>query len=120
MTDNHTLFERRKRRVRYRIRQQLQGRLRLSVHRSNQHIYAQLLDDASGRTVATASTLEGALRSSLKNGSNIDAAKAVGTLIAERALAAKVDEVVFDRGGYLYHGRVKALADAAREAGLKF
>ena len=120
MADNKALFERRKRRVRYRVRQTLEGRTRLAVHRTNLHIYAQLIDDEAGRTIATASTVEPSVRKGLKSGSNIEAAQAIGKLIAERAKAAKVSEVVFDRGGYLYHGRVKALADAAREAGLKF
>lgn len=112
-------FERRKRRVRYHLRQRAAGRVRLSVFRSGKHIYAQLIDDAQGKTLAQASTLDKDLKSD-KNGSTIDAAKTVGTLIAQRAKEAKVDHIVFDRGGYLYHGRIKALADAAREAGLKF
>jgi large subunit ribosomal protein L18 len=112
--------ERRKQRVRHRLKKVGTGRLRLSVHRSSQHIYAQVIDDAAGRTVAAASTLDKDLRQSLKTGADIDAAKAVGKLIAERATQAGVSSVVFDRGGYLFHGRVKALADAAREAGLQF
>ena len=96
------------------------GRPRLSVFRSNQHIYAQVIDDAQGRTVATASTLEKDLRSKLKSCGDRGAAAEVGKLVAERALAAGIKEVVFDRGAYLFHGRVKALADGAREGGLSF
>jgi large subunit ribosomal protein L18 len=95
-------------------------RKRLSVFRSSKHIYAQVIDDIKGETLASASSLEKEMRASLKNGANIAAAKAVGKLLAERAAAKGVKDVVFDRGGYLYHGRVKALADAAREGGLKF
>lgn len=95
------------------------GRPRLNIYRSNLHIYAQIVDDNRGHTLASASTLDSTLRDA-KNGANIEGAKAVGKLIAERAKAAGVDKVVFDRGGYLYHGRVQALADAAREGGLDF
>jgi large subunit ribosomal protein L18 len=112
-----------RRRVRHRIRERLGGtaaKPRLAVFRSDKHIYAQVVDDATGRTVAHASTLDATMRGRLKSGGNIEAAKAVGSAIAERLKAAGVESVVFDRGGYLYHGRVKALADAAREAGLKF
>ena len=112
-------FTRRKNRVRYQLRQKAAGRVRLSVHRSGQHIYAQLIDDAQGKTLAAASTVEKELRSD-KSGATIAAAQSVGTLIAQRAKEAKVDHVVFDRGGYLFHGRIKALADAARAAGLVF
>ncbi len=104
-----------------RIRQTLVGteaRPRLNVFRSNTNIYAQVIDDKSGKTLCSASSLDKELK--LTNGSNIEAAKAVGALLAKKALAAKIETVVFDRGGYLYHGRVKALAEAAREAGLKF
>lgn len=114
------LNARRKQRVRVQIRKKAAGRPRLSVFRSSQHIYAQVIDDSQGVTLAAASTVEKPLRESLKTGANIDAAKQVGKLIAERATAAGVTQVVFDRGGYLFHGRVKALADAAREAGLSF
>ena len=114
------LHERRKQRVRSQIAKKAGGRVRLSVFRSNLHIYAQLIDDANGRTLAAASSLEKELREQLKHGGNVEAAKRIGALIAERAKAAGVSEVVFDRGGYLYHGRVKALADAAREGGLSF
>ena len=97
------------------------GRPRLSVHRSSRHVYAQIIDDKAGRTLASASTLDGDLKKSLaKATGNKAAAAAVGKLVAERAKASGVESVVFDRGGYVYHGRVKALADAAREAGLKF
>ena len=112
--------ERRKARVRRAIRQNASGRPRLSVHRSGKHIYAQVIDDAKGATVAAASSLEKSLRESMKSGANVAAAKAVGKLLAERAAAKGVKTVVFDRGSYLYHGRVKALADAAREGGLSF
>ena len=114
------LFRRRRQRVRFRVRQAGKGRLRLSVFRSSRHIYAQIIDDAAGRTVAAASTLDGSLKPDLKSGADVAAAGAVGKLIAERAKAAGVERVVFDRGAYLFHGRVKALADAAREGGLQF
>jgi len=114
------LFERRKRRTRASIAKKSGGRVRLSVFRSSKHIYAQLIDDSQGRTLASASTLEAELKGSLKTGADIAAATAVGKLIAERAKAVGITEVVFDRGGYIYHGRVKALADAAREGGLSF
>ncbi len=120
MAETKKLFARRKNRARYKVRKLGGGRARLSVFRSNTNIYAQIIDDKAGRTVAAASTLDGDLRKALGNRGNIDAAKEVGRLVAERAKAAGVEEVVFDRGGYRYHGRVKALADAAREAGLKF
>jgi len=96
------------------------GRARLSVFRSSKHIYAQLIDDLKGETLAAASTLEETMRGDGKKGTNIAAAKAVGKLIAERAKEKGIKDVVFDRGGYLYHGRIKALADAAREGGLNF
>ena len=113
-------FTRRKQRTRYQLRQKAAGRVRLSVFRSGRHIYAQLIDDAQGVTLAAASSAEKDLKGSLKSGANIDGAKAVGERIAQRAIEAKVGHVVFDRGGYLFHGRVKALADAARAAGLAF
>jgi large subunit ribosomal protein L18 len=112
--------ERRKARVRRTIRLRAGGRPRLSVFRSSKHIYAQIIDDARGITLAAASSLEKGMRESLRTGANIEAARAVGKLIAERATAKGVKDVVFDRGSYLYHGRVKALADAAREGGLNF
>ncbi|WP_119462780.1 50S ribosomal protein L18 [Rhodospirillaceae bacterium SYSU D60014] len=111
---------RRQRRVRLQIRRKAAGRPRLSVFRSSKHIYAQIIDDGSGVTVAAASTIDQGMKGKLKTGADVAAAQEVGKLIAERALAAGVKEVVFDRGGYLFHGRVKALADAAREGGLSF
>src|SRR5712692_7839580 len=111
---------RRTAKVRRGIRHAAGDRVRLSVFRSSKHIYAQVIDDIKGETLASASSLEKAMRESLKTGANVEAAKAVGKLLAERATAKGVRDVVFDRGGYLYHGRVKALADAARAAGLKF
>ena len=111
---------RRKGRVRRAIKRAAGTRLRLSVFRSSQHIYAQVIDDNKGETLAAASSIEKDMRSSLKTCANIDAAKAVGKKLAERATAKGVKDVVFDRGSYLYHGRIKALADAAREGGLKF
>ena len=112
--------ERRKARVRKAIKARAYGRPRLSVFRSDKNIYAQIIDDTSGRTIAAASSLDKDLKAASKNGSTAGAAAAVGKLIAERGKAANVSEVIFDRGSYLYHGRVKALADAAREAGLQF
>ena len=112
--------DRRKARVRRAIRKAANGRPRLSVFRSSKQIYAQVIDDERGTTLAAASSLEKDMRDKLKSGGNVDAAKEVGRLIAERASAAGVTSVVFDRSGYLYHGRVKALADAARESGLDF
>jgi large subunit ribosomal protein L18 len=112
--------DRRKARVRRSLVANSSGRARLSVHRSSKHIYVQVIDDAQGKTVAAASTLEKDLKSSLKTGADKAAASAVGKLIAERAIKAGVKDVVFDRGAYLYHGRVKALAQAAREGGLNF
>ena len=114
------LFERRRQRVRTRLRATANGRPRLSVFRSSKHIYAQVIDDAQGLTLTAASSIDKELRGQLKTGADIEAAKAVGTLLAKRALAKGVETVVFDRGGYIYHGRVKALADAAREGGLAF
>jgi large subunit ribosomal protein L18 len=111
---------RRKQRVRLALRRTANGRPRLSVFRSSKHIYAQVIDDLKGETLASASSLEKAMRDGGKTGADVDAAKAVGKLLAERAVKNGVKEVVFDRGGYLYHGRVKALADAARESGLSF
>ncbi len=112
--------ERRGARVRRAVKAAAGTRLRLSVFRSSKHIYAQVIDDRRGATLAAASSLEKDLRGTLKTGADVGAAKAVGKLVAERAAAAGVKDVVFDRGHYLYHGRVKALADAAREAGLQF
>lgn len=119
-TKSKALHARRAQRVRHHLRNKAAGRARLSVFRSGSHIYVQLIDDAQGKTLASASTLDEALKGKVKSTASVEAAKAVGTLIAERAKQAKVEHVVFDRGGYLFHGRVKALADAAREAGLAF
>jgi large subunit ribosomal protein L18 len=112
--------ERRTAKVRRNIRRAAGKRARLSVFRSSKHIYAQVIDDTKGDTVASASSLEKDMRTTLKTGANVEAAKAVGKRIAERAAAKGIKDVVFDRGGYLFHGRVKALADGAREGGLKF
>jgi large subunit ribosomal protein L18 len=119
MSRNKVTNARRKQRVRLALRRSGGGRPRLSVFRSSKHIYAQVIDDQKGETVASASSLEKELRAA-GTGADIDAAKAVGKLLAERAVKKGVKEVVFDRGGYLYHGRVKALGDAARESGLSF
>jgi large subunit ribosomal protein L18 len=113
-------FSRRTRRVRHSLKRAANGRARLSVFRSSKHIYAQVIDDSSGKTVAAASSLDKDLKGALPKGSDTAAAEAVGKLLAERATKAGVKDVVFDRGGYIYHGRVKALADAAREVGLNF
>jgi large subunit ribosomal protein L18 len=118
MSRNKVTNARRKQRVRLALRRSAGGRPRLSVFRSSKHIYAQVIDDQKGETLASASSLEKEMRGN--TGADIDAAKAVGKLLAERAVKNGVTEVVFDRGGYLYHGRVKALADAARESGLSF
>jgi large subunit ribosomal protein L18 len=112
------LFDRRKGRTRHRIEHAANGRPRLSVFRSGKHIYAQLIDDRAGETVAAASSNEKEEKAAKTW--NIDAAKGVGKKIAERALSKGVKQVVFDRGGYIYHGRIKALAEAAREGGLEF
>ncbi|MBC8239193.1 MAG: 50S ribosomal protein L18, partial [Alphaproteobacteria bacterium] len=115
MSNTKTLFKRRQRRNRHTLAKMATGRARLSVFRSSQHIYAQIIDDVAGKTLASASSLEKDLRAGLKTGADKDAAAKVGALIAERAKSAGVEAVVFDRGGYQFHGRVKALADAARE-----
>ncbi|WP_024520096.1 50S ribosomal protein L18 [Bradyrhizobium sp. Tv2a-2] len=120
MSRNKVTNARRKQRVRLALRRSGGGRPRLSVFRSSKHIYAQVIDDLKGETVASASSLEKDMRTSGNTGADIEAAKAVGKLLAERAVKKGVTEVVFDRGGYLYHGRVKALGDAARESGLSF
>lgn len=114
----NTLFERRRQRERYRLKSHNVGRPRLSIYRSGRHIYVQVIDDAAGVTVASASTNEKADK--VAKSWNVDAATAIGKRIAERAIAKGIKQVVFDRGGYLYHGRVKALAEAAREGGLEF
>ena len=111
---------RRTAKVRRRIRRDSNGRARLSVFRSSKHIYAQVIDDTKGTTLVAASSVEKPMREGAKTGANIAAAKAVGKLLAERAKEKGIKDVVFDRGGYLYHGRIKALADAAREGGLNF
>lgn len=119
---NLTSKQRREFRVRKAVKKSTEknNRPRLSVHRSGQHIYAQVIDDAKGVTLAAASTIDADIKGKLKNTSNKDAATAVGKLVAERAKKAGVEQVAFDRGAYAYHGRVKALAEAAREAGLSF
>ncbi|GAK46414.1 50S ribosomal protein L18 [Tepidicaulis marinus] len=117
MSKQRNLNERRKQRNRARLRKMSNGRLRLSVFRSSKHIYAQVIDDTKGVTLASASTLE---KDFTAKGADQAAAAEIGKLVAKRALEAGVKEVVFDRGGYIYHGRVKALADAAREGGLSF
>ncbi len=113
-----SLFDRRRRRVRTALKARASGKPRLSVHRSGRHIYAQVIDDAAGKTLAAASTLDKDLKGD--TGATRERAAAVGKALAERAKKAGVDRVVFDRGGFLFHGRVKALADAAREGGLEF
>jgi len=113
-----SLFDRRRRRVRTALKARASGKPRLSVHRSGKHIYAQLIDDAAGKTIASASGLDKDLKKA--GGATRDAATSVGTALAERAKKAGVSAVVFDRGGFLFHGRVKALADAARAGGLEF
>ena len=120
MANLNEKFAKRQARVRRSVKKNSSGRPRLSIHRSSAHIYAQVIDDAKGATLAAASSMDKELKGSLKSGANKSAAAAVGKLVAERAIKAGVKEVVFDRGGFLFHGRVKALADAAREGGLKF
>ena len=113
-------FLRRRRRVRYALKENGKGRLRLSVFRSGRHIYGQVIDDGQGATLATASSLDKTLRAELKTGADREAARQVGLLLASRAKEAGIEAVMFDRGGYKYHGRVKALAEGAREGGLQF
>ncbi len=113
-------IQRRAQRVRRQLKKVAGARPRLSVHRSSKNIYAQVIDDANGHTLAAASTLDKELRDGLKTGADTDAAARVGKLVAERAKKAGVSQVVFDRGPYIFHGRIKALADAAREGGLEF
>jgi large subunit ribosomal protein L18 len=120
MANKLEALDRRKARVRRALRNAANGRPRLSVFRSSKQIYVQVIDDGEGRTLASASSLEKDMRAKLKTGADVEAAKEVGRLIAERATQAGVKQVVFDRSGYRYHGRVKALADAAREGGLEF
>ena len=119
LEEKEILRKKRHKRLRYKVKGTLE-RPRLNVSRSLQHIYAQVIDDTTGHTLATASTVDAKLRGTLKTGGNIEAAKAVGKLIAERAQEKGIQSVVFDRGGYKYHGRVQALADSAREGGLQF
>ncbi len=118
MSKGIQLYRRRRQRVRNKIRKSGKGRLRLSVHRSNKHIYAQVIDDETGKTLASVSSLEKGLRGELGSGATMDAAQRIGHLIAERAVAAGIKEVIFDRGGFLYHGRVRAVAEGARKGGL--
>ena len=120
MSDRNALFARSQRRTRYALRQAAGGRPRLSVFRSGKHIYAQVIDDRKGLTLAAASSLDKDVKGKLKTGADKGAAAEVGKLIAQRAVAAGIKEVVFDRGGYIYHGRIAALANAAREGGLSF
>ncbi|WP_294646155.1 50S ribosomal protein L18 [uncultured Aureimonas sp.] len=120
MATQKELLRRRASRVRRSLKAVSNGRPRLSVHRSSKNIYAQIIDDAAGRTLAAASTLDVGLRGDLKTGADIAAAAAVGKLVAERAKEAGVTDVVFDRGAFIYHGRIKALAESAREGGLNF
>ena len=120
MASRKNSLTRRSDRVRRQLKVVANGRPRLSVHRSSKNIYAQIIDDAAGRTLAAASTLDTGLRGDLKTGADTSAAAAVGKLIAERATKAGVKDVVFDRGAFIYHGRIKALAEAAREGGLSF
>ena len=114
------LFERRRQRTRTKLKKNNKNQPRLSVHRSSKHIYAQIIDDKVGATLASASTLDADFKSASSRTSDVAAATAIGKLVAERAKAKGIDAVVFDRGGYIFHGRVKALAEAARESGLKF
>lgn len=120
MMNAKQLHERRKLRNRYQLKKKSTGRPRLSIHRTGQNMYAQVIDDTKGVTLASASTLEVDMRKTLKTGADKAAAAAIGTLVAKRAIEAGCKEVVFDRGGFVFHGRVKELADAAREAGLQF
>ncbi|ACK49536.1 50S ribosomal protein L18 [Methylocella silvestris] len=120
MAQDNKATDRRRARVRRTLRARAYGKPRLSVFRSSKQIYCQIIDDEAGLTLAAASSLEKSARESLKTGADVEAARAIGKLIAERATAAGVTDVVFDRGSYLYHGRVKALAEGAREGGLNF
>ena len=121
MDKRAAFHQRRKSRIRHKLREVSKpSRLRLCVNRTNQHTYAQIIDDVKAVTIVAASTLEAGIREQLKNGSNKDAAMAVGKKIAEKALSQGIKEIVFDRSGFLYHGRIKALADSARENGLVF
>lgn len=117
---NKELFSRRTRRVRFRLKKVAGDKKRLSIFRSNQHMYAQIIDDKESKTIVSASTFDEEIKKSYQKGWDIEAAQAVGKLVAKRALKVGIKEVFFDRGGYIYHGRVKALADSAREEGLVF
>ena len=120
MAKNIEAGARRKARIRRSVRAHAYGRPRLSVFRSSKQIYCQIIDDGKGETLCAASSIEKGSREALKTGATVEAAKAIGKMIAERAVAAGIKEVVFDRGSYMYHGRVKALAEGAREGGLSF
>ena len=120
MVKSNEAEARRKARVRRTVKARAYGKPRLSVHRSSKQIYCQIIDDAQGRTIVSASSLEKGNRESLKTGATVEAARIIGQQIAARAVEAGIKEVVFDRGAYMYHGRVKALADGAREGGLSF
>ena len=120
MLSTREMFERRRQRNRASLKKNANGQLRLSVHRTSQHIYAQIIDDAKGETLVAASTLDADFKKAGKTGADIPAATAIGKAVGERALKKGLKAVVFDRGGFMYHGRVKALAEAARETGLEF
>jgi large subunit ribosomal protein L18 len=120
MSQQNKTTARRRARVRRAIKAAANGRVRLSVHRTGKQIYAQIIDDVKGVTLASVSTMDKDVRPSIKSGANVEAASTIGKMIAERAIKVGVKEVVFDRGAYMYHGRVKALAEAAREGGLSF
>lgn len=120
MVFNKKALQRRAFRVRRKLKMVTNNRLRLSVFRSNMHIYAQIIDDTNGRTLVSASSLDSSLKENFKHGGNIKVATAVGNLIAERAKEKNINNIVFDRGAYIYHGRIKALAEAARQSGLSF
>ena len=120
MSSSKSILKKRRHRVRKSLRRNENTRARLSVHRSGQNIYAQIIDDTKGVTIASASTMDKDLKGKLKSGGDMKAASEVGKVIASKAIAAGVSEVVFDRGAFVYHGRIKALAEAAREGGLKF
>ncbi|RFC66120.1 50S ribosomal protein L18 [Fulvimarina endophytica] len=120
MASTKDTMRRRAERIRRAVKKVANGRPRLSVHRSSKHIYAQIIDDSVGRTLASASSLDAKLKGDLKTGADVEAAAAVGKLVAERAKEAGVSDVVFDRGSFIYHGRVKAVAEGAREGGLNF
>ena len=120
MKTNRLLYERRKSRNRMSLRKKLNGKIRLTVFRSNKHIYCQIIDDSNSKTLLSSSTLDKELRKKIKSTGTKEAASEVGKDIAKKAIGKGLDKIVFDRGGYLYHGRVKSLAEGAREIGLKF